>query len=176
MAVEHEIKILDIDTGLVSGKLDSLDLSGPALLEFRRYVYDTIPQKNGTFLRLRTDGNKTTLTLKKFMSDSIDGTHEYEVIVDNFDDTHELLTNLGYVYTAYQENRRTLYKGDNIEISIDEWPHIPAYLEIEGKDVDTVKHYIEKLGLAGHNSTSNTPKHVYWLYSLDLDSYKHLSF
>jgi adenylate cyclase, class 2 len=175
MAVEYEVKVLDIDVDSLKSKLVELGFSRPEKLDFKRFVYD-IPGQEKTWLRLRSDNKKTTITLKKFVSDNIDGTKEFEIVTDSFDTAHEFLINLGYKQAAYQENRRTLYRNSDIEVSIDEWPLIPPYLEIEGRDVESVKKYIEKLGLSNFKHTSDTPKYVYSLYGFDLDKFKELKF
>jgi CYTH domain-containing protein len=38
----------------------------------KRYVYDIIPKKENSRVRLRTDGNKTTLTIKEIHNDEIE--------------------------------------------------------------------------------------------------------
>jgi hypothetical protein len=46
-------------------------------------------------IRLRTDGKKTTLTVKHIIdSQAIDGMKEREVIVDDFDTTNDLLNQM----------------------------------------------------------------------------------
>jgi hypothetical protein len=46
-------------------------------------------------IRLRTDGIKTTLTVKHIInSKAIDGTKEREIIVDSFDTTNNLLNQM----------------------------------------------------------------------------------
>ena len=47
MNTEYEIRVLEIDK------------------EQKRYVYDIIPKEDGKWIRLRTNGRKTTLTYKK---------------------------------------------------------------------------------------------------------------
>ena len=59
-----------------------------------------------------------------------------EIVVSDFDETNQLLHIMGYTPKAYQENYRTRYYLDHIEIDIDTWPLIPTYLEIEGSSVE----------------------------------------
>ena len=55
----------------------------------KRYVYDFNPKNPNKWIRLRTNGTKTTLTIKNVETSKIDGTRELEVVVDDFmpDDT-----------------------------------------------------------------------------------------
>ena len=47
---------------------------------YKRYTYDFIPARYGEWFRLRTNGEKSTLTYKKVESDKIDGTKELEIV------------------------------------------------------------------------------------------------
>ena len=84
------------------------------------------------WIRLRTNGKITTLCIKEVADElNIDSTKELEVVVDDFNNMHEILCQLGYLARTYQENKRTSYEFNECSIEIDEWPLIPAYLEIE---------------------------------------------
>lgn len=174
MNTEFEIKILDIDVGSVVETLVKEGFHDKGSVNFRRYTYD-LPQKEA-WIRLRTDGTKTTLTYKMFVSNSVDGVKELEVTVDDFEKTHELLGILGYEPKNYQENKRHLFVKDDVEVSVDEWPHIPAYLEIEGRNELSVTDTLKQLQLTEHKTTSETTSKVYEMYGLDIDSYDRLTF
>jgi adenylate cyclase class 2 len=174
MKTEFEIKVLDIDSRDIGSKLQQAGFTQVPLKVFRRYVYDA--SKPGGWIRLRTDGTKTTLTFKSFVENAIDGVRELEVEVSDFDATNELLEAIGLKATAYQENRRSLYVLNDIEISVDEWPHVPAYLEIEAKEKTTVETWLKKLGLTNADTTSETTAEVYKRYGKDINSYDRLTF
>lgn len=175
MNTEYEIKVLEVTLSDLASKMQELQFAAPVVMNFKRYVYNC-KGLSTAWIRLRTDDNKTTLTYKNFVSNSIDGVQELEITVDNFEKAHELLTVLGYEYKTYQENKRTLYKNDEVEISIDEWPHIAPYAEIEAKDEKTVKKYLALLDLTKHEQTSEPTSYIYSKYGLDIDSYKVLTF
>lgn len=174
---EYEIKVLDINAGQVRNHLSELGFTEQPVLAFRRRVYEFAGNPNA-WIRLRTDGAKTTLTYKEYKHDAIDGVEEIEVVVDNFDLTHALLEKLGYSAKNYQENRRTLFvkDGDPIEISIDEWPLIPAYMEIEGPSQQSVEDYLGMLGLSESTTTSAPTSEVYNKYNLNINDYPELNF
>ncbi len=136
MNTEFEVKILAIDIDEIIVKLAELGAEKIGEKQQRRFVYDLMPKKENLWIRLRTDGQKTTMTLKEIQNDKIDGTKEIEILVDDFDKTKIFLEKLGYEHKSYQENRRTSYILDGVEIEIDLWPLIPPYVEIEGKSVD----------------------------------------
>jgi adenylate cyclase class 2 len=174
MKTEFEIKVLDIDTKDIEGKLRQAGFTQQPPKAFRRYVYNA--SKPGDWIRLRTDGTKITLTFKSFVENAIDGFRELEFEVSDFDATNELLEAVGFKATAYQENRRSLYVLDDIEISVDEWPHIPAYLEIEAKEKATVETWLKKLGLTNADTTSETTAEVYKRYGKNINTYDRLTF
>lgn len=174
MGIEYEIKVLDINIEQLKKKLLALGLKQQDQQSFRRYVYrlDT----EGAWARLRTDGKKAKLTYKHFVKNSIDGMKELEIQVSDFDTTHELMQALGFSNFIYQENRRLSFTKDRVEISIDEWPNIPAYAEIEGSDEDEVTEYLKKLGVAKEQTTSEPTSAIYKRYGLDIDAFPHLAF
>lgn len=174
MDIEYEIKVLDVDTKKLRVKLGDLGFIQHEQQEFRRYIY-AIESKNA-WVRLRTNGKKTTLAYKQYIKDSIDGVKELEIDVSDFSKSHELMQLLGYKASAYQENRRSVFTLDDIEISIDEWPLIPAYAEIEAKDKATVEKYLDKIDLQSNRTTSKPTSHVYKLYGYDISSFEHLAF
>ena len=169
MHTEYEVRVLDIDIDMMEEKLK---MAG-AVLEWdhlqRRYVYDFIPKIDGKWIRLRTNGDKTTLTIKNIVSSSIDGTQELEIEVDDFEKTNLILNELGFQAKGYQENRRRQYILDEVEVDIDSWPMIPTYLEIEGKSEEDVYRILEKLDISKDDVTSRDVEGIYLDYGHQLN-------
>jgi adenylate cyclase, class 2 len=174
MNTEFEVKILDIDVVAMKEKLLAIGAKQTFFRKQRRYVYDLGPKN--TWLRLRDDGEQVTLTVKEIRDDTITGTKEVEVVVDDFEKTKELLARLGLVPKAYQENRRTSYRYDEVEVEIDEWPRIPPYLEIGAKNEQDVERVVGLLGFAMSQTTSINTKKVYAQYGIDIDAIRELKF
>ena len=160
MKTEFEVRILEIDVDSIKKKLDKT-------AEFqwdhvqKRYVYDFIPKEENKWIRLRTNGDTTTLTIKNLVTSEIDGTQELEIVVDDFDKTNIILKELGYVPKGYQENRRVQYILDGVEIDIDYWPLIPTYLEIEGPSEEDVYNTLTKLGYSKEDCTTRDVEGIY---------------
>ena len=74
------------------------------------------------------------------------GMHEVEVVVSDFEKTTELLHSIRMVEKFYEENKCTKYVLNDVEFCIDEWPLIPTYLEIEGKNWEPEKKQTQTLG------------------------------
>ena len=176
MQTECEAKILDIDVNKIVSNLNTLGARKIGEKLQKRYVYDINPNNKNTWIRLRTDGEKTTLTIKEIQNNSIDGIKELEISVDDFEKTNLLLEKLGYVAKVYQENKRISYILEDVDIEIDFWPKIPPYLEIEAESIKEVEKMIEKLGFEKSQSTSITTRDVYKKYGIDLHSIKELKF
>lgn len=145
MHTEYEVRVLEIDKEKLIKKLDELGAKKVADFDYKRRIYNFNPAVDHKWIRLRTDGKKTTLTIKKLESLEIDGTKEMEIEVSNFEETNNMLNELGYKAHTYQENKRTRYILDDVELDIDSWPYIPTYLEIEGKNEKAVYDMIKKL-------------------------------
>lgn len=176
MNTEYEIRVLEIDKEKLIKKLKELGAEFKGNNEQRRYVYDIIPKEDGKWVRLRTNGRKTTLTYKNVVKKTIDGTKELEVEVSDFEKTNELLENMGIKSKGYQENKRTQYILNDVEIDIDSWPMIPTYVEIEGKNEEEVMNMLEILELPKDKVTTLDVDSVYKKYGIDLKEIKVLKF
>ena len=116
MKTEYEIRILEIDKEEMIKRLENLGAKKVGEYEQKRYVYDLRPVEKGKWIRLRTNGLNTTLTYKDIVSNTIDGTKEIEIEVDDFEKTNEFLEKIGFKNRGYQENKRIQYILNNVEI------------------------------------------------------------
>lgn len=171
MKSEYEVKILNIDVEKIKEKLKSLGANLCWSLLQRRYIYDFTPKRKHEWIRLRTNGLKTTLTIKNIESQRIGGTKELEIKVDDFDKTNELLETLGYKARLYQENKREQYKLNGVEIDIDSWPMIPDYLEIEGENEEQIEATLELLGIAKDSCVTIDVEAIYNHYGYNLNEF-----
>lgn len=169
MNTEYEVRVLEIDVDDIKKRLEALGAVFCWDHLQRRYVYDFIPKIDGKWIRLRTNGDKTTLTIKNIVSSTIDGTQELEIVVDDFETTNLFLNELGFVAKGYQENRRCQYILDGVEIDIDYWPMIPTYLEVEGNSETEVYQVLEKLDISKDSVTSRDVDGIYLDYGYELE-------
>lgn len=169
MHTEYELRVLEVDVDKIKKRLDELGATLEWDLLQRRYVYDFIPKVEGKWIRLRTNGDKTTLTIKNIVSSEIDGTQELEIEVDDFDKCNLVLKELGYEPKGYQENRRCQYSLNGVEIDIDYWPLIPTYLEVEGPSEEAVYNIISALNILLEDTTSKDINNIYLDYGFNLN-------
>jgi adenylate cyclase class 2 len=176
MNTEYEIRILEINKEEFIKKIMSLGAKHIGDFEQKRYVYDVKPINPNKWIRLRTNGKDTTLTIKEIKSEKIDGTKELEVSVDDFDKTNLMLEDLGFKNKGFQENRRSEYILDDIHIDIDKWPMIPNYVELEGLNKDSVINMVNKLGYKIEDCVEYGVAAIYTHYGYDGPNLTNLSF
>ena len=177
MESEYEITVLDIDVSEIEKKLESIGAIKQGEYFQKRNLYNFHEEYRGRFIRLRTNGEKTTLTIKdKSAKKEIGSVKELEIEVSSFEKTNEILELLGYEYSTYQENKRIIYKLGHIEFDIDTWPMIPTYLEIEGKNKEDVEKMIKILDIDEEKLSLDKVSEIYKKYGIDIHQYKELKF
>lgn len=133
---EIEVKFIRVDHDDIRARLRKAGatLEHPMRL-MRRSICDTVSHDQWEFLRVRDEGNKVTLTFKKFAQDrdlAIDSAQEIEIEVSDFQKAIDLLTATGLDFRTFQESRRETWQLGEVEVVLDEWPWLDPYLEIEG--------------------------------------------
>ena len=63
MHTEYEVRILEIDSEDIKRRLEKANAKFEWDRLQKRYVYNFIPKIDGKWIRLRTNGDKTTLTM-----------------------------------------------------------------------------------------------------------------
>ncbi|MEK9131227.1 MAG: CYTH domain-containing protein, partial [Patescibacteria group bacterium] len=142
MKIEYEATFTEVDVEWVRGRLKTV---GAALVKpnfLQKRVVFNFPKGNevkGGWARVRDEGDKVTMSVKIVDGDKITDQKEAQIVVDDFDGAVSLLTMVGCIPKAYQETRRELWTLDGVEITIDEWPFLPPFVEIEGASEEVVK-------------------------------------
>lgn len=149
MDIEYEAKFLDIDKVKLRKKLKA---AGARLVKperlYRRAVF-FLPKGHeveGGWVRVRDEGDRVTMSFKVTVNGKIDTQKEITVTVDNYDKARQLLSGIGCVEKAYQETKREIWRMGEVEITIDEWPYLEPYVEIEGVSEELVRKISEELG------------------------------
>lgn len=176
MKSEYEVRFLNINKDELIGKLESNGAKFIGNWNQKRYVYDFNPKMDNKWIRLRTNGEESTLTIKEIINDKIDGTKELEIVVSDFEDTNKILMELGYNARSVQENKRIRYILDDVEIDIDTWPGINTYVEIEGYDEDSIKNVVKKLDMVYEDGTTMDVRSIYLSLGYTEEEMNNLSF
>lgn len=149
MEIEFEAKFLNIDKDDVRLRLKKVGakLVKPEFLQKRAVFF--FPKgheiKDG-WIRIRDEGDRITMSLKITTNGNIKNQTEIMLVVDSFQKAKELLEKIGCVQKAWQETKREVWHFDEVEVTIDEWPFLEPYVEIEGKSEEEVKTASTKLG------------------------------
>jgi adenylate cyclase class 2 len=149
MKIEYEATFANINKDEIRERLRKAG----AVLERPEYLQKRIPfylpkekRSRYSWLRVRDEGGDITLSLKTVDGDKIEDQKELFLHIDDFDTAVELLKAIGCEPKSYQETKRELWKIDGTEITIDEWPFLEPFVEIEGSSEEEVKRIAEKLG------------------------------
>src|SRR5258706_12923228 len=149
MEIEYEATFSNIDKTEVRTRLKAAGavLVRPEFLQ-RRVVFNMPAglEDKEAWVRVRDEGDKVTMSYKKISGKAIEEQQEIMLVINDFDAGTELLEKLGCERKAFQESRRELWKLDGVDITIDEWPFLEPYVEVEGKDEASVRLVSEKLG------------------------------
>ena len=149
MKIEYEATFINIDKDECRKKLNEAgaQLIKPEFLQ-KRIVFN-LPSGHeikGGWLRVRDEDNKITMSLKIVDGEKIENQKEICLKVDDFGEAADFLIKIGCRKKAYQENKRELWILDGVEITIDEWPFLEPFIEIEGVSEEIVKNVVKKLG------------------------------
>jgi len=156
---EVEIKILEIDRKAVEERLLSLGAKKVFDDEIHALYYDftnTALKDSGCALRLRLEGKKSVLCLKKFVeSKDAKIREEHAIEVSDFNTMKYLLESLGLNAWIEMKKHRTSYEFRGVHFEIDEYHdpynYIPQFLEIEGDNIETIYACAELLGFTAND-------------------------
>lgn len=151
MKNEIEATFTDVDIASIRNKLKS---AGARLVvperTMRRVVIDypdmRMQRTGDSWVRVRDEGDKVTLTYKKTKEHDLSSIKEIEVTVSDYQKTIDIMLAMGLVICSDQETKRETWELDGVEVEIDQWPWIPPIVEVEGESESEIKAVSEKLG------------------------------
>jgi adenylate cyclase class 2 len=152
MNKEIEAKFLDVSIEDIRNRLTQAGgtLEHPMRLMKRALIEEEHHAKENSFIRIRDEGDKTTLTFKRRTlpdeQTTIDSTEELETTVGDFETATRIFSEAGWEYITLQESRRETWHLQGAEVVIDEWPWIQPYIEIEAQTEETVRLVAATLG------------------------------
>lgn len=164
MGKEIELKVVGVSPKRAKDRLESINAKFKGHFILQRVTfqgarygkiknYQTNTNNDGyhtSWMRVRTDGKKTTLTFKEQYGTGITKRFEYEVEVSDFAITvkmlKRMLPNTSYNYMV---TTRDIYERGDITFTIDKWPHLPYQVEIEGPSEKKVNDAYNKLKIGG---------------------------
>lgn len=100
------------------------------------------------YIRVRDEGNLIRLSYKTMAKEdgNVTDQKEIDVEVSDFEKTVKILELAGIDFNKKQESLREEWEYKGAEITIDTWPGLPSYSEIEAESEENVKEIAEELG------------------------------
>ncbi|MBI2065577.1 MAG: CYTH domain-containing protein [Candidatus Zambryskibacteria bacterium] len=149
----------------------------------RRKTFDDFSgnlRKIGGWIRVRDEGDKVTLAYKQLNDRTLYGTKEISLDVSDFETACNFLLATGFDCKAYQETKRERWELDGVEVTIDTWPWIPPFVEIEGTLEEDLKAVARKLRLdwntALYGSVEVAYQAMYDVTENEVDSWENITF
>ncbi len=184
MQTEIEAKFLDIDAGKLRGLLKDCGatlIHPERLMRRKNFDYpDSRLEKIGGWIRVRDEGDKVTLSYKQLVDRTIQGTKEISLTVEDFDKISNFLLAIGFDNKSYQETKRERWDFNGVEVTIDTWPWIPTFVELEGVNETKLKEVAVKLGLdwdkAIHGSVETAYQEYYSVSEEEIDGWGSITF
>ena len=148
MQTEIEVKFCQIDIDDMRVRLEHAGaVCEQPMRLMRRQVFYTVDNDPEAYIRVRAEGDKNTLTYKRFESIGLHGAKEVETPVDDYQATIDILVAGGLKPKSSQETKRETWMLDDAEVVIDEWPWLEPFIEIEGPSEVSVRQAADQLGL-----------------------------
>ncbi len=178
MDIEYEAKFLNVSKEDVRRRLADAGakLTRPEYLQ-RRIPFNLPGSKRSkdAWLRVRDEGDKITMSLKSVDGDEIENQKEIQLAVSSFDDAVRLLNAIGCEQKSYQETKRELWTLDGVGVTIDEWPFLEPFVEVEGNSEAAVKNIAEKIGFNYEDAVFGAVGKLYKMkYGIHPDEVNHL--
>lgn len=151
MNTEIEARFLEVNKrSLVSALIarGATDLGEVTLNEIIFYDKALTWSNKGRVVRLRSSGNKITLTYKENKAQTVDSAREIEFDVSSLPQAKLFLETVGLQAFRHQEKRRHSLQFGDVTIDIDTWPNIPTYAEFEGPSEAAIRAVAESVGYA----------------------------
>ena len=145
MALEVEARILEVDVAALVARLESTGALKYEDALFREVLWHLRPGDLTEYVRVRHDGHHVLITHKM----GVDGmsAQETEFGADDYDAAVALFDRLGLERAMCREKHRTSFRLQDVAISIDRYPGIPALAEVEAGDPAAVEQACIVLGL-----------------------------
>jgi len=149
MKIEYEATFKNIDKDEIRARLKAANavMIYPEFL-MTRYVWH-FPKGHevkGSSIRVRQEADKITMSVKIIAdNEHIEDQKETCITISSLEDAKEILDTIGCQKRAYQESKRELWQLDGADITIDEWPFLEPFVEIEASSEQAVKDIAKKL-------------------------------
>ncbi len=148
MGLEYEVKFLDVDVPAVKKTLEKIGGKQvhPRIM-FRRTIFGRCDDKVRGYSRVRDEGKEVTMTSKIFTDPKFPEEHEVTIKQD-YKTGVNFMKSLGLQVKAVQESYREKWSHPLAnEVTFDDLPGLPTYMEVECASEENLNKLIDILGL-----------------------------
>lgn len=162
---EIEVKILEID----KDKLISILEEKWAMRIFEwKIENDFFRNSKKNKIRLRKMGNKNYMTFKhKIEHDTVMNNMEHELEFNDFETMINILEWIGFERYGKSTKYRISYKLWEIEFDFDKYENIPDFVEVEAKNIEDLKKWVELLGYKMSETSKMTERLLKEFYNIN---------
>jgi len=145
MSLEYEYQYYKHDKSQIIPLLKSIGAKKKGAFLFRVMVFKHPLNEPNTYLRVRDEGHRITMTHKTNTNKEFP--NENEIIINDFDQGCQILLGIGAIQLFYYEKIREIWDHKDAEIVFDTAPGRPEIMEIESPTKAKLNKIAVKLGL-----------------------------
>ena len=160
MPQEYEYAFYNYDKEEIISKIKALGAVKKGVYLFKVQVFIHPTKKPGSYIRVRDEGYKITMTYKTYDKKK-EFDDEHEIIINDFNTGVNILLGLGCTKKYYYEKIREIWIMNNIEVVFDSMPGIPEYMEIECTSKGILQTIMKKLKLIKEPRKSSSYEDLY---------------
>ena len=146
MPVEYEYAFFDFNKKEIINKIKTMKGKHQGAYLFRVQVFFHPLEKPGTYIRVRDEGHRITMTYK-YKEPDAKFEDEYEVNINDFDTAVQMLLGIGCKKKYYYEKIRDIWSVKNTEIVFDSNPGIDERMEVESKSKSELNEMLKEFNL-----------------------------
>lgn len=116
------------------------------LMRRKNFDFSRVAPGRNIWGRVRQEADKVTMAVKEVRGLGINDTYEIELTVNDFDTATAFFEACNLPAKAFQENMREAWVRDKAEVTINTWPGLKPFVEIEGLSEKIVSEISNELG------------------------------
>ena len=174
MSIEYEYEFLNYDKKHIISEIKKKGAKKLGQFIFKVIIFIHPHGGNTTYIRIRDEGHKITMTTKT-KSEKSQFENENEVIINDFDEAVNILYSLGCIKKYYYEKIREIWRLKDAEIVFDINPCVPERMEIEAKSKKILDSLVSDLDLQNQMTKEKTNR-FYDLYDTSIPNNIDLTF
>ena len=159
MPLEYEYRYQNINKTKILKKIQELGGYKTGHWIFRVQVFIHSHKNPNTYIRVRDEGHRITMTTK--ITNNKEFINENEVIVSNFEQACAILLDTGCTKKYYYEKIREIWILNNAEICFDTNPGRPDLMEIETISKKELLKVVKELDLVSVSHNDFTEMELY---------------